>query len=188
MADRQRPGFYLECNSGLFGSENLPAKVATLIGGPTPQNQQWVRDNLPHLGYEAGIGHDDVNKISFVLEPAVDLEWLAAEFGGQAKVDTWSLNGTDPEFGEIGQIGIHKGIAVQLLSEHLGVSVDDFIAFGDARSDIELLTICGTGVAMGNSPAELKEVADLVTDHVDADGLAKAFRALGLTADSPEIR
>jgi hydroxymethylpyrimidine pyrophosphatase-like HAD family hydrolase len=33
---------------------------------------------------------------------------------------------------------------------------------------------------MGNAPAELVEIADLVTDHVDDDGLANAFRKLGL--------
>ena len=39
---------------------------------------------------------------------------------------------------------------------------------------------CGVGVAMGNASQEVKGVADLVTDDVEADGLAKAFARLGL--------
>lgn len=46
------------------------------------------------------------------------------------------------------------------------------IGFGDALPDLELLRTCGTAVAMGNAPEELKAVADLITDHVDSDGLS----------------
>ena len=173
-------GFYLESNSGLYGSDNLPARVAGLLGGPTEENLQWVRDGFPHMVYGTVTGRDDVNKISFVLEPDTDLEELARSFAGVAGIDTWSLTGNGPEFGEIGQLGVHKGVAVARLSAHLGVPVGDMIAFGDARSDLELLTTCGTGVAMGSAPEELRRVATLVTDHVDDDGLAKAFQRLGL--------
>ena len=177
-------GFYLECNSGLFGSDNLPEKAAMIHGGG-PANVQRMRDGFPHMIYDITAGHDDVNKISFVLEPQVDLAWLAAEFAGDAKIDTWTLTGKAQEFGEFGQLGIHKGAAVHRLAEHLGVHVADMIAFGDARSDLELLATCGIGVAMGNSPDELKDAADLVTDHVDSDGLANAFARLGLIDYAP---
>ena len=174
-------GFYLECNSGLYASDNFPAKTAAALGEATPARIQWVRDAYPHMVYGTTGGRDDINKISFVLEPAVDLDRLAAEYAGEAKIDTWSLTGRRPEMGEFGQLGIHKGAAVERLAAHLGVPPSDLIGFGDARSDLELLTICGTGVAMGNAPDELKAVATLVTDHVDADGLANAFSKLGLT-------
>ncbi|WP_099333255.1 HAD hydrolase family protein [Actinomyces minihominis] len=43
-----------------------------------------------------------------------------------------------------------------------------------------MLEFVGTGVAMWNGSVRLKEAADLVTDHIDADGLANAFRSPGL--------
>lgn len=175
-------GFYLECNSGLYASDNFPEQAAAAVGGTTPADVQWIRDAYPHMIYGTTTGRDDINKISFVLSPAVDLEQLADEYAGQAKIDTWSLTGRRPEMGEVGQLGIHKGAAVERLAAHLGVPASDLIGFGDARSDLELLTTCGTGVAMGNAPDELKAVATLVTDHVDADGLANAFSRLGLIA------
>ncbi|MBK8447029.1 MAG: HAD hydrolase family protein [Micropruina sp.] len=57
---------------------------------------------------------------------------------------------------------------------------DDLIGFGDARSDLELFAACGTSVAMGNAPDEVKAAATLVTDDVDENGLANAFVRLGL--------
>lgn len=174
-------GFYLECNSGLYASDNFPEKAARILdGGATPKNVQWVRDGFPHMIYGTRSGRADVNKISFVLEPQVDLMGLTADYAGQAQVDTWSLTGKGPEFGEFGQLGVHKGAAVRQLAEHLGVSTDAMIGFGDARSDLELITVCGTGVAMGNADPVLKAAADLVTDDVTEDGLNHAFAELRL--------
>ncbi len=173
-------GFYLECNSGLYASDSFPEKAATVLGGATEENISTIRAGFPDMVYGTTSGRDDVNKISFVLEPKVDLTALAHEFADQAKIDAWSLTGQRDEFGEFGQIGVHKGAAVERLAAHLGRPLTELIGFGDARSDSELLTTCGTGVAMGNAPSEVKAIADLVTDHVDDDGLANAFRRLGL--------
>ena len=176
------------CDSGLFGSDGLPVAVAGILdGGATDENIAVVHDALPHLilGEVTEAPADaawrgDVNKISFVLRDDVDLAALASEFAGAAKIDTWSLTGKGPEFGEFGQIGVNKGVAVELLAEHLGVSRSELVGFGDARNDLELLAACGTGVAMGQAPQELKDVADYVTAPVDEDGLAQAFAHLGL--------
>jgi hydroxymethylpyrimidine pyrophosphatase-like HAD family hydrolase len=44
-----------------------------------------------------------------------------------------------------------------------------------------MIEFCDVGVAMGNAPDDLKAVADHVAQAVDQDGLALAFRDLGLT-------
>lgn len=56
----------------------------------------------------------------------------------------------------------------------------DTIAFGDAKVDIPMLECCAIGVAMGNGGPEIRAMADMVTDSVENDGLAKAFACLGL--------
>lgn len=71
-----------------------------------------------------------------------------------------------------------KGIE-QYMKAH-GFHVEDVYAFGDQRNDLEMLAFVGHGVAMGNAPEDVKEVARYVTDHVDEDGLANAFERLGL--------
>ncbi len=44
--------------------------------------------------------------------------------------------------------------------------------FGDDINDIEMLQICGTGVAVSNAVTEVKAVADCVTLSNDEDGVA----------------
>ncbi|MCZ4148221.1 HAD family hydrolase, partial [Escherichia coli] len=46
------------------------------------------------------------------------------------------------------------------------------------RNDIEMLQWAGHGVAMGQAPDEVKDAADEVTEHVDADGLAIVLEGL----------
>lgn len=187
LLDR-RLGFYVECNSGLYGSDDLPVAVAGLFeGGPTPRNVQRALDGFPDMIFGSIVGapadaswRSDVNKISFVLREDVDLSALADQFASSSRIDTWSLTGRGPEFGEFGQFDVHKGAAVEMLAAHLGAPLTNIAGFGDARSDLELLTKCGIGVAMGQAPDELKAVATLITDPVDQDGLANAFARLGL--------
>ena len=45
------------------------------------------------------------------------------------------------------------------------------MAFGDGYNDQEMLQVVGTGVAMGNAPEPLKEIADDVCGPVSEDGI-----------------
>jgi hydroxymethylpyrimidine pyrophosphatase-like HAD family hydrolase len=54
----------------------------------------------------------------------------------------------------------------------LGVDRADVLAIGDGRNDIEMIEWAGRGVAMGQSPDELKQVADAVTLSLEEDGAA----------------
>jgi len=69
---------------------------------------------------------------------------------------------------------------VRALCEHLGADIADTIAFGDGGNDVSMLGAVHTGVAMGNAGDALKEIADMVTDHIDEDGLWNGFERLGL--------
>ncbi|WP_043536637.1 HAD family hydrolase [Actinomyces polynesiensis] len=77
--------------------------------------------------------------------------------------------------------GVDKGTALVGLAQHLGIPVSETVAIGDSVNDLEALAAAGTGVAMGNASPDVKAVADLVTDGIDSDGLAKALDGLGLT-------
>ena len=46
---------------------------------------------------------------------------------------------------------------------------------GDSSSDVEIIKKCGLGIAMGNAPQEIKDIADAVTDLNTEDGVAKAL-------------
>ena len=55
----------------------------------------------------------------------------------------------------------------------LHLTLDEIISFGDDYADMEMLQICGRGVAMGNAIEEVKQAADAITDSNDNDGAAK---------------
>ncbi|OBR66382.1 hydrolase [Paenibacillus oryzae] len=64
-----------------------------------------------------------------------------------------------------------KGHALQFMAEHLGCSMDETIAIGDAWNDREMIQAAGLGVAMANSVDSLKELADYVTLSNNEDGV-----------------
>lgn len=65
-----------------------------------------------------------------------------------------------------------KENAILYLSEYLKISTDEMVAFGDDFSDIGMLKLCGTGVAMGNAIPQVKEIANSQTLTNDEDGVA----------------
>lgn len=78
---------------------------------------------------------------------------------------------------DINPEGVSKASALELVRRKLRVEPADTIACGDQRNDIEMLRWAAYGVAMGNSPDEVKAVADAVTAHVDEDGLVPVLRS-----------
>lgn len=69
-----------------------------------------------------------------------------------------------------------KEDAIRFVSEFLKVPLAEMAAFGDDFSDIGMLKICGTGVAMGNAIPEVKAAADYETRTNNEDGVAHFIR------------
>ena len=74
--------------------------------------------------------------------------------------------------------GITKGSSCIKVVEVTGLKAENSYAFGDGINDIEMLQLVGCGVAMGNADDKVKTIADVVTDDLFNDGLAKAFNKL----------
>lgn len=172
-------GFYLESRNGLFANDLLVQRATFVFGSDTPEHREKFQGFMPDMVYGADLERDDVAKISFVLDPD-HLDEALATFGDRLKVTTWSASGRRPEFGEFAVPGVDKVHAVQDLLAALD-GVEATYAFGDAASDRAMIEFCDVGVAMGNAPEELKAVADHVTTDVTENGLALAFKELGLT-------
>jgi Cof subfamily protein (haloacid dehalogenase superfamily) len=68
--------------------------------------------------------------------------------------------------------GVSKASALADVAARLGVDRADVLAIGDGRNDLEMIVWAGRGVAMGQSPDEVKAAADHVTAPVEQDGVA----------------
>ncbi|GAA4117328.1 HAD family hydrolase [Knoellia locipacati] len=79
---------------------------------------------------------------------------------------------------DINPEGVSKGSALEMVRRHLGVEPAHTVAVGDQRNDLEMLHWAARGVAMGNAPDEVKEIADETTLDVDDDGLVPVLRSL----------
>ncbi len=72
--------------------------------------------------------------------------------------------------------GVSKASGLAGVASRLGVDRSDVLAIGDGRNDLEMLAWAGRGVAMGQSPDEVKAAADHVTAPVELDGVALELR------------
>ncbi|WP_345760482.1 HMP-PP phosphatase [Klebsiella quasipneumoniae] len=57
---------------------------------------------------------------------------------------------------EVLPVGCNKGAALARLSQHLGLTLQECMAFGDAMNDREMLRSVGRGFIMGNAMPQLK--------------------------------
>ena len=64
-----------------------------------------------------------------------------------------------------------KGGSIGKILGYFNLDASQALAFGDSYNDIEMLQSVGTGVAMGNAAARLKEIADDVCGNVSEDGI-----------------
>lgn len=76
---------------------------------------------------------------------------------------------------EVTAFGTSKGKGVSILADFYGITKDEIICIGDSENDISMIEYAGLGVAMENSPEEIKAIADYVTDSNENDGVAKVI-------------
>lgn len=73
-----------------------------------------------------------------------------------------------------------KAKGIRDVLDHFGFSMSQAMAFGDGLNDLEMLSMVGTGVAMGNGEQELKALADFVTNPIEQNGVLFALEQLGV--------
>ncbi|MCU1406210.1 MAG: family hydrolase [Glaciihabitans sp.] len=87
---------------------------------------------------------------------------------------------------DIAPDGVNKSTALERVRSILDIPRERVLAMGDGRNDIEMLTWAaefGRGIAMGQAPDVVKDVANEVTATDLDDGVARIFEAI-----SPEVK
>ncbi|MBW5445114.1 Cof-type HAD-IIB family hydrolase [Cohnella sp. CFH 77786] len=84
------------------------------------------------------------------------------------------------EFIDVQHPHASKGKSLEKLAAIRGIPRGQVLAIGNYYNDIGMLAFAGHGVAMDNSPAEVKAEADSVTLSNNEDGVAAALERLGI--------
>ena len=95
-----------------------------------------------------------------------------------AVTNTGFIKHTRPGVGpnlEFSHYTLDKIKATDAILNELCISYEETLAMGDSSSDVEIIKKCGLGIAMGNAPQEIKDIADAVTALNTEDGVAQAI-------------
>lgn len=119
---------------------------------------------------------DDVMKITSILSPSQSIEVSRAfneAFDG-------NLVAVPSGFGAIDfiQKGIHKAWGLERLLQHLDLTPETLLAFGDGDNDIEMLAMAGRSYAMENASPKVLDVAGAKAPHHGEQGVLLVLEEL----------
>ncbi|CBY02800.1 hydrolase, haloacid dehalogenase-like family [Listeria monocytogenes serotype 7 str. SLCC2482] len=117
----------------------------------------------------------------FIMSKAMFIEEAPELEVGIAKIpesfrEKYHLVRSTPFYLEILNRDASKGNAVKELSEKLGIKQSEVICIGDQENDVPMLEFAGLGIAMGNAPERIKQLADYTTASNNDSGVAKAIQ------------
>ncbi|HEY3337087.1 MAG TPA: Cof-type HAD-IIB family hydrolase [Propionicimonas sp.] len=178
---------YLQANDGIYATDEVRARLRQLIRGSVTDQEVLAELEGGLFGFIDAITVDAdpyatvITKVIYLFSD-VTLDELRAEFTGSFVVIPSSVPLFGPTSGELMLRGVNKATGIDVLLDHVGVDRADTIAIGDSYNDLEMLEHVAVGVAMGDAPDPVKDIADEVTAGVDEDGIRLSFLRHGLIA------
>ena len=135
--------------------------------------KEWISDNTAsrdyHITHGAPLG-------CFTYSPNCEMMEMQDQFPDLKFVTAQRKFGSSECF----DAGVNKGKTIRYLCDAIGITLDECMGFGDSDNDMEMIRMCGIGVAMGNATEELKAASDYITDGINDDGIYNALKHYGL--------
>ncbi len=171
----------VEAKDGSFCDEGLSDFLNESSGGNS-ELVRWRKALESDLGIRPMAEYDGrpIYKVVFMckeasqLAPAIEALEKDFFFLVQDMAAANCLNG------ELVNRKFDKGLGIRRVCEALGYDIANTVGFGDSMNDLEMIETVGTSVCMANGSPNLKKKSQIVCPAVEEDGMAKAFRDLGL--------
>lgn len=179
----RREGVYVnvETRDDSFCDEGVAEFLAASAGGNS-ELLRWRRQLERDLGFRPMREYDG-KPVYKILFSCARPEQLGAARAALER-DFYFLVHDDPGAGcvngELINRRFDKGRGVRRIAAALETPLAETVGFGDSMNDREMIETVGLGVCMANGSPGLKALADRVCPAVEEDGLARAFRDLGL--------
>lgn len=174
-------------------SQNLGIPVEFSISGVLYLTQESLeqQQDLPQLDFHINTILANHGKVVPSLEPFCEMAvekcnfpYIPPHLHRQAeellKSICVSAVWSSPTSMEITHPEAQKGIALEALCGLLNIPLSNTLALGDSGNDESMLKMAGFGVAMGNAPDFIKQIADAVSETNDRDGAAIAIERYAL--------
>lgn len=123
----------------------------------------WENDRFQKVMIMDERRSGQIEEIRDLLKPYAGLYWITT-FSDKAV--------------ELGPRDCNKATGVRDLTKILGIGMENVMACGDYRNDLEMLQQAGCGVAVDNALPEVKAVADYVATKPYALGVVEALQRI----------
>lgn len=185
-AQRHHKDLALGTAKGVFGSGimstgtgNFAYRVSRLIPDNFAGLVNFIFNRLVRLVRP----QRQTNLRAYLAQPIYQLMMLTTERETrelEARFTNLSFTRSSPYATDIISKGSSKLSGILKVAEKYRFSLDEVVAFGDSNNDFEMLKALKYSVAMGNGTKRVRQIASLVTDSNNRDGIYKAFVRLGL--------
>ncbi len=116
---------------------------------------------------------NEPTKMIIIDEPNV-IQQLKHKFIGIFG-DRIHITSSKPKYLEFTHADANKGKSIEFLCSMYNIRREETIAIGDSYNDLTMIKYAGLGVAMGNSPDDVKSHADYVTKSNNEDGVSQVI-------------
>ena len=111
----------------------------------------------------------------YKIEAYADDTGLLAELRRKVEALGFEANSAFPFTLEIMAPGAGKGAAVRWMTEHMGLTRDQVMGFGDYTNDLPMLENVGWPVAVDNAIDEVKRACRIIAPSCEDDGVARTI-------------
>lgn len=170
-------GFSREETSEIIGKALALTDGGCEITVDTDGGHYWNYKQDPHIlspdwGEVIYTDYSDFNEAALKICVQTASESLARAVAESVE-DCDCARFSDGDWYKYTKASATKANAVKITAEKLNIPLEAVTAFGDDFVDIEMLEICGTGVAVANAIDEVKKAARFIADSNDNDGVAR---------------
>jgi len=151
---------------------SLSPELRELIEKGSLRSDYLYCKDFDELRAEAHRHKDEILKVAIKEIDEENFEQLKQDL---IDLDLFHVAKSDTFFVDVNIKHINKGTGVEILARHLSIPMDQVMCIGDNENDLEMVSMAGIGIAMGNAVKEVVGAADFVTSDHDHIGVAEAI-------------